>query len=348
MNPMFALVVFYALIALAVVVLRGDLTDWSRTADQVLSLLVVLLAVALLLGAWRPTFAHAKRMAGSPSRPMWWGWVGIAALLTAVYLAVLGPASVWVARPVAPPRAVPATTEPEALPPPPTEVPGEATLPHAGEGLEATPSTQSAPNPDDASTPSVASAPSPQEAQTTPPSASWWQNMMTWFRQRGDWWRWALVAVTVGLCGWLLYRLWGGRDTKASAAREVRPWFDDPTAPAYVREFLKLCHACACEPVPGDTLARLLKQLQRRGQNASALHALTEYHYRVCYEGVPSEPATEQNFTKVLRALRKAVIPVAEPAANIREAEEEAEPRPPVQVRRRKSESRSLTDDEDY
>lgn len=353
MHPILALVIFYVLLALATVVLRGDLTSWSRGADQVLSLVVVLAAVALLIGAWRPVFAQGKRLPGSPSRPVWPGWLGLAALLAVVYLAVLGPASVWIARPMA------QVVVQEAPPPVPeqpletTNAPSAATTPEGGEGAEPvvpSASLEDQPLPTPVEEPEVREPAVAAAAPVERPSASmpWWQKLWNWLRERADWWRWAVIVLVVGLCGWLLYRLWRSDRERAEGAKELRPWFDDPEAPAYVREFLKLCHTHACDPVPGDTLAQLLARLQRMVPVAAELQPLTVYHYRVRYEGAAPEPEAERSFLHTLRSLRQKAPP--RPVV-IEEPDDAAEEPREVRRRRRRSSSRrevALTEDRDY
>ncbi len=313
MYPFFALVIFYALLALAVVVLRGDLTGWSRDADRALSLLFVLAAIALLLGAWRPSFAPGKRVPGAPPRPRWPWWLALAGVAAAVYMAVLPPASIWIARPWVKSTANAQEASPETAQPP-TDAPSQ-TSDGRGLGVGDPASGEPPPSPESDSLslgretpPEGSSSPAtPREADAGTPPSSWWERLLSWLRVHSDWWRWPLAALLIAGCAWLLFRLWSGaRKPHASSATDLIPWFEDPAAPGYVREFLKLCHARECAPEPGDTFLRLLRRLQTRGEEAAALHPLTTYHYLVRYEGSAAEPATEQSFVKLLRVLRKA------------------------------------------
>ena len=71
MNPLIVIVVFYGLLALALLLLRGDLTSWPVVADRILALVVSVAAVGWLVRGWstrQPLTSPAGEGAGVLAR----------------------------------------------------------------------------------------------------------------------------------------------------------------------------------------------------------------------------------------------------------------------------------------
>ena len=102
MNPLIVIVVFYGLLALALLLLRGDLTSWPVVADRILALVVSVAAVGWLVSGWstrQPLTSPAGGGGGRP-RSMWLWWAGLAGLAAVIFLVALPPLSRVLARPL--------------------------------------------------------------------------------------------------------------------------------------------------------------------------------------------------------------------------------------------------------
>ena len=88
MSPLLVIVVFYGLLALAMLLLRGDLTAWPPVADRILAMVVSLGAVGWLLRGWssRQPLADAAGGGVGRARSMWLWWAGLVGLAAAVFL----------------------------------------------------------------------------------------------------------------------------------------------------------------------------------------------------------------------------------------------------------------------
>ncbi len=274
MNAL-SLVAFYGFLALAVALWRGDLTPWARGADAWLSLAAALLGVAILLLGWRRKKAVVPGRSGR--RRAWWVAAGGAAAAAAVLSWLFLQPLPWLARAIARPasqdtaestpgnNAVQQPVEPGPLPAPAPQPPSDA------------------PQKPDASIVSPAGA-------IEPPF---------------DWKFWLLVVagvITGVLAAWLL---WPRKRASSPAGEPRRSWWDDPHAPAYVRDLRLLCAQWEVFPQPGDTLRTLLQRLSDSGHDARPLHAMADYHYHVWFgEGVP-DPAAEKRWRTAIRTLRQ-------------------------------------------
>jgi hypothetical protein len=128
----------------------------------------------------------------------------------------------------------------------------------------------------------------------------------------------ALALLAAGLLWWLLRRRLGGGGRGDDPLRPLPPWHDDPAAPAYVREFRRLCEHLGYPPRPGDTWRDLLGRLPAASVDPQAFEPVAVYHYRVRYEGADSDHAAEREFARLIRAARKAsIVPPATETAPV-------------------------------
>jgi hypothetical protein len=315
MNPAIAIVFFYGLLALAMVILRGDLTEWPRWADRGLSFAVALSAVVLLLKSWRPAEPPAVPSLIAPRKPspLWPWWAGLLGFLAFVYLAALPPVSTWLAQPHKIQRSTtgrdavkpeaPPSTSPDATQVPATE--GGTPLPN---GTDPAPTTSPGPGGAESQESGRGERGVSQggslEAALDRLRERWGQNP-PWLS------RLALVAalILIGFIIWLLWRLLRpAKEGAIPSPGQLPVWYEDPKAPRYVREFARLCDRLGCPPRPGDTFRDLLARLCRDGYDIIELMPMTAYHYRVRYENAPSDRTAERGFSQRLRALRKAAI----------------------------------------
>lgn len=301
MNPAVTILLFYGLLALAIVILRGDLSDWPRWADRTLSFAVALSAVALLLTSWRPAQPPAETPSGPPAKPSpnWPWWAGMVGFLGFVYLAALPPVSTWLAQP--------------------------QNIQRWSTGRDATkPSAPGSTDPDAAQTPSSvggilndrgADGPSASAASGVGDSSPLGRLRELW-RQKPPWLtRLALAAalVLIAVIAWLLWRLLRPPPDRPVPPPGQQPlWFEEPHAPRYVREFARLCQRLGSPPRPGETFRDLLGQLSRAGHDIIELMPMTAYHYRVRYENASPNRTAERAFSQMLRARRKG--PISAPA----------------------------------
>ncbi len=300
MHPAIALMLFYVLLAVAVVVLRGDFIDWPRGVDRVLAFGICLGAVALLLRSWKARQPESGPADDGSSRPRstWIWWAGIAGLAAVVFLAALPPVSELLARPwqVERPDEGRDSPSPEPLPPSPDAVPhqldpddsGDETGP--GHGLDR----------------------AVGEAETK----SLLERMRDAIRTRPPWLFALLLLLALVAAAWMAWwvrrTLKGGRG-RANPGEPLPPWHDDPAAPAYVREFRRLCEHLGHAPRPGDTWRDLLARLQVGNGpaalvSAEPLEPVAVYHYRVRYEGAEEDSAAERAYVRIIREARKASI----------------------------------------
>jgi hypothetical protein len=110
MSPLLVIVVFYGLLALAMLLLRGDLTAWPPVVDRILAMVVSLGAVGWLLRGWssrQPMADAAGGGVGGRARSMWLWWAGLVGLAAVVFLVALPPLSRVLARPLAVERTAP-------------------------------------------------------------------------------------------------------------------------------------------------------------------------------------------------------------------------------------------------
>jgi hypothetical protein len=291
MNPTVALVVYYVLLAAAVVVLRGDLTGWPREADRVLACGISLVAVVLLLRNWRTRHPLADAADDGSSRPRstWRWWLGLAGLMAVVFMVVLPPVSRVLARP--------------------------QSVQQAGDGGDATGPVPPRPAADGAATeldPSGLADPVPGAGGKTAADGAGELGMAGRFqelmRSRPPWILalfLALAAVTGALLWWMVRRTLWRRGTEPAVTGPRTSWHADPLAPAYVREFRRLCEHLGHAPRPGDTWRDLLGRLPASA-GLPPLEPAAHYHYRVRYEGAVVDRAAEREYARVIRAARKA------------------------------------------
>lgn len=295
MNPALVLIGFYLLLALATVVLRGDFTNWPRVADQAVACLVCLGAVVMLLRSWRaqqPPAGPADDGSSRP-RPTWLWWAGLAGLAAFVFMAALPPISRALARPLSGQGTAEGGQSPGAVRPVP-----------ANSGLTPQPDPTGLGEPGMSS---AAGAGTGEEGEVG--KSSLLDRLRDLARSRPPW----LIALflllallSAGLLWWLVRRHFGrdGRHDEAVGPRP--PWHDDPAAPAYVREFRRLCEHLGHPPRPGDTWRDLLARLPSAAANSSPLEPVAAYHYGVRYEGAAVNPAAEREFARLIRGVRKA------------------------------------------
>ena len=295
MNPALALVVFYLLLGVATLILRGDLAEWPRVVDRMLACLVCLGAVALLLWSWKgrqPSAGPADDGSSRP-RPAWPWWLALAGLAAFVFVAVLPPVSVRLARPLEVQRVGPGEESPGPAPPQPSS---DGSLP------EIDPSGLGELGTREAAGDGAGKAAGEE-------GASLIERWRALARSRPPWLvalLAALVLLAAGLLWWLLRRRLGGTGRGGAREGPPPPWHDDPAAPAYVREFRRLCEHLGSPPRPGDTWRDLLARLPDGSVDPSSLEPVAVYHYRVRYEGADSDHAAEREFARLMRAVRKA------------------------------------------
>jgi len=293
----FALIVFYLLLGLAVFILRGDLTDWPRAADRTVAFVVCLGAVALLLRSWRSHQPESGPAEDGSSRPRatWWWWAGVAGLAAFVFLAALPPVSVVLARPQSAPASSDQSDSQSLPESPPADSGGADIDPAESQPIEGGELAGNAG--------SSASATLSERLSAIVRQRSWW--LLACFL--------ALAILCAALLWWVIRRHLATRERSTQHGPPV-PWHRDPVAPAYVREFCRLCDHCGCSPRPGDTWRELLGRLRAilwAGPASAAdplapLDPVARYHYQVRYEGVQANQTAEREFTRLIRVVRKA------------------------------------------
>lgn len=302
MSSAFAIVFFYLLLALAAAVLRGDLTDWPRVADRALAFAICLGAVVFLLKTWRGAHPPAVTAADGSSRPrpVWLWWLGFIGLMAFVFVAVLPPVAVGLARPHQAIGTQPGDDSPGAIPPPPAM---DGTLPQPGADEANTDAIR--PSDDASANASTARLVPEKNADPSP-----WERLREQWRDKPPWLvalLALLAAVALAVLVWWIRREWKSIAREAAQEKSVRrPWFDEPDAPAYVREFRRLCDQLGLAPQPGDTWNDLISRLGGTLVAADGFHPIATYHYRVRYEGAEANPGEEKGFTHFIRSTRKA------------------------------------------
>ncbi|MFN0128651.1 MAG: hypothetical protein ACKV19_18420 [Verrucomicrobiales bacterium] len=298
MKPAFALVLFYLLIAMAILVLRGDLMDWPRIIDRVLAFTICLGAVALLLRSWRSRHPGGGPAEDGSSRPqpVWIWWAGIAGLAAFVFLAALPPLSVVMARPQLAERLAKGEDSPGPTPAPPSP---DGTLPKID------PSASGAVE-------GAAEGVGNQPAAELGNLERLLERLREFGRERPPWLVALLLLALLALAAclaWWVRRLFGANAVAPPNAPPT-PWHDDPAAPAYIREFRRLCEQLGHAPRPGDTWRDLLRRLQAGTTpalpSAEPLEPVAIYHYRVRYEGATPDSGAERGFIRLIRETRKA------------------------------------------
>ena len=296
MNPLIVIVVFYGLLALALLLLRGDLTSWPVVADRILALVVSVAAVGWLVRGWstrQPLTSPAGGGGGRP-RSMWLWWAGLTGLAAVIFLVALPPLSRVLARPLDVERTAPGRDSMgENVPP----VDG-GTIPDrdpAGAGAEAGRGAGAA----------AGTGAGLAESRWQRWRAAWRELLQT----RPPWLV-AMMLVVLGLAVGAWVWVWRRRQRpeRADGRERQRPWHADPSAPAYVREFCRLCEHVGQAPRPGDTWRELCTRLDAAIVDPSLLDPVAAYHYRVRYEGAATDRAAEREWARLIRAARKAAI----------------------------------------
>jgi hypothetical protein len=294
MSPLLVIVVFYGLLALAMLLLRGDLTAWPPVADRILAMVVSLGAVGWLLRGWssRQPLADAAGGGGGRARSMWLWWAGLVGLAAAVFLVALPPLSRVLARPLAVERTAPGRDSMgENVPPA-----AGGTIPErdpAGAGAEA-----------------GLGAGAGTGAGLAESRLDRWRAAWRELVQSRPPWLVILMAVVLGLTAGVLGWWWWRRQRPApvGVGGPQKPWHADASAPAYVREFCRLCEQAGQAPRPGDTWRELCTRLDAAIVDPSLLDPVAAYHYRVRYEGAATDRAVEREWARLIRAARKAAI----------------------------------------
>jgi hypothetical protein len=298
MSPLLVIVVFYGLLALAMLLLRGDLTAWPPVVDRILAMVVSLGAVGWLLRGWssrQPMADAAGGGVGGRARSMWLWWAGLVGLAAVVFLVALPPLSRVLARPLAVERTAPGRDSMgENLPPA-----DGGTIPErdpAGAGAEAGLGAGAA----------AGTGAGLAESRLDRWQAAWRELVQS----RPPWLVVLMVVVlglTAGVLGWWWWR-WRQRPAQTGAGGPPKPWHADASAPAYVREFCRLCEQAGQAPRPGDTWRELCTRLDAAIVDPSLLDPVAAYHYRVRYEGAATDRAVEREWARLIRAARKAAI----------------------------------------
>jgi hypothetical protein len=289
MSPLLVIVVFYGLLALAMLLLRGDLTAWPPVVDRILAMVVSLGAVGWLLRGWSSRQPMADAAGGGV------GGAGLVGLAAVVFLVALPPLSRVLARPLAVERTAPGRDSMgENLPPA-----DGGTIPErdpAGAGAEAGLGAGAA----------AGTGAGLAESRLDRWQAAWRELVQS----RPPWLVVLMVVVlglTAGVLGWWWWR-WRQRPAQTGAGGPPKPWHADASAPAYVREFCRLCEQAGQAPRPGDTWRELCTRLDAAIVDPSLLDPVAAYHYRVRYEGAATDRAVEREWARLIRAARKAAI----------------------------------------
>ncbi len=126
----------------------------------------------------------------------------------------------------------------------------------------------------------------------------------------GDVAGWALRLGAAALVGMALVALWRwamrGAEPEPESEPEARAARDaERSAPAYLREFLRLCRERGRPKPMGETLREAASALARAGLDERALWRLADYHYAVSYAGGARDRGEERSLRDAMKRLRK-------------------------------------------
>ncbi len=286
--PPVASLIFYLLVVLAWLVLRGSVTPWAAMADRLMAFVLLMAGLLAWAFGWRSRQPAARPLGRAFRADRWLlasSLVLGAVVLLALFAGPLPMVSQWIAQP---PMQQPAET-------------GEAPSPEPPPISSATPQTPGPGPAGDGDAPAAAST--AEEPQAKQPQ-SFLQRSQEWLRRQP---RWALIVFLIallGLIGWLLGRVFRNRPADSEGAATVDGGTILPNAPRYLRDFRKLCVRRGCPVERGDTLRQLLARLGSLGHDVSPFASMENYHYAVTYAGAAARPAEEKGFRRTIRRLR--------------------------------------------
>jgi hypothetical protein len=287
-NPAFATAIFYGLLGLAWLLLRGSFAMFHDGVSLAVAFAACVIGLTIWAVGWQSPRPRARPVTGREPRPNWRQFsllFGLVAVLLALFVGPLP----WLAEKFAVPVFVPgdrprengagpASAEPSLSPLTGTSSPGDSTTEAAAS----------------AATPDSSAGSALSRAATAIALLPRWLLFLLL----------SALLMALWLVGWLAWRLLMKRAANAKSKVAGTPT-GDQRAPRYLREFRRLCREWGCPPDPGLTVRELIGRLECTGRPTAPFEPMAAYHYRVFYEDAPAQPHEEEYLRRAIRRTRR-------------------------------------------